>query len=955
MSGVVQAHTVDKDNPLLRNADTNFSISSDLDLTPDEIAWLEKHRTINIGIDPSWEPYEFTNNSGVYQGIVADYLKLIEGRIGVKFLPKKNLSWDQAAQQLKDSRLDLSAALTSTRDRNNYLNFTRPYLKTQIAVVTRDNHATVTNLSVFAGKKVALLKSYSFTDSALKAEPQLIPVYVNTVIEGLQKVSNHEVEGIICDLPSLSYKIREYNLLNLKVAGFAPFQTDGLRMAVRKDWPLLPQILEKALDSITADEEQQIRQRWIGIEGTETSLVLTPNEKKWLLENPVIQVMFDPDWAPIEFFDNSGAAAGVTSEYLSRLSQILKVKFEPVHNQNWTQMLKQLNDGTIPMAACIRETPSQRNKIIFTPDYISIPTGIFTRNEVTFSDIHTLEGKEVAIVENYAVYDYIKTQHPKIHVILVENRKAGLTMVSEGKAFAYIDALPAGCHGISNYRFTNLRLTGEVDFSYEMSMGISVKYPELASILRKALNSISEADRNSFYEKWFTMQTSYKPDYSIIWKITLIAVVVILYFVFWNRKLEQRVRQRTAELQKANSHLQSELLERERIEAEHKRLEEQLAQAQKMESIGRLAGGVAHDFNNMLGVIIGHCDLMRADIPVKSEAHESLLQILEASERARNLTQQLLAFSRKQLLQIRVVDLNNIVLNMEKMIRHLLREDIQMQFRLGDNIGHVKADPHRIEQVLMNLSINSRDAMPKGGTLTIETGMAVLDKSFEPNQPVFKPGKYVMLRVTDTGFGMDKETLQHVFDPFFTTKDVGKGTGLGLATVYGILKQHEGEIQVTSKPGQGTSFTAYLPVTDEPLSLDVNEASDSVISGHEETILVVEDEEAVRRLTCSLLRRLNYNVLEAKDASECIALATQSKQIDLLLCDVIMPEVNGRQLYQQINVIRPKIKTIFISGYPEEILGRHGILDPGVQFIAKPFTEKSLSQKIREVLSPPPI
>lgn len=931
-------------------AEDSLSPAQSVGLTAEEVRWLAEHKTLSLGVDPAWEPYESFNESGAYQGIAADYMKLLERRLGITLAPIVNSNWNQTMDKIKAGQIDVASALARTPERDHYLNFTRPYLKTPIAIVTRDTHGAVDKLALLSGRKVALPRDYAFSEMAVKHQPDIIPVYVDTVYDALKKVANNEAEAVICDMPSLSFKIREYNLLNLKIAGVAPFETEGMRIGVRKDWPELARIFDKALDSITAEEDLQIRQRWIGVENTGSLPELTPDERQWLRENPVIRVMVDPDWAPIEYLDKNGQAAGVASEYMNRISQMLKVKFEPVRGKSWSVMLKELQRGEIMMASCLRPNDTRQKSILFTPDYISVPTGIFTRNEVPFSDLKALNGKPVALVKGHAMYDYIKSAYPNIVVIETDDRKEGMALVSEGRAYAFLDALPVGCHGISSFRFTNLRLTGEVDFKYQMSMGVSTNYPQLAAILRKALNAIPETDRASYYEKWFSAPEDYKIDYAIIWKIGLLSGGVVLFFVFWNRRLENRVRIRTAELAQANARLQNELVERERIETEQKQLEEQLAQAQKMESIGRLAGGVAHDFNNMLCVILGHGELLQQDLPRDSSAQESLAQIMDAGIRARNLTQQLLAFSRKQVLQIQVVDINQAVRNMETMIRRLLGEDIQMTIRVHPEPERIKADVTRLEQVILNLCINARDAMPNGGKLTLETGPAALDPAFCAAHPGLKPGEYVRLSVSDTGIGMSKETQQRIFDPFFTTKDISKGTGLGLATVYGIVKQHEGEVLVESVPGRGTTFTIFLPKTGEAIAAPEGEKHEPVVLSRGETILVVEDEQALRKLTCSMLRRLGYNVLAAETARESIQLASPSRRIDLLLTDVVMPELNGREVQERIQAICPKVKTLYMSGYTDEVIGRHGILEEGVHFIPKPFTAGSLSQKIREAL-----
>jgi PAS domain S-box-containing protein len=395
-----------------------------------------------------------------------------------------------------------------------------------------------------------------------------------------------------------------------------------------------------------------------------------------------------------------------------------------------------------------------------------------------------------------------------------------------------------------------------------------------------------------------------------------------------------------------------DLTERKRAEALQAQLEEQLRQAQKMETIGRLAGGVAHDFNNMLTAILGFAELLLSRFEVDEGGHKYVEQIKKAAERAASLTQQLLAFSRKQMLQPKVFNLNTLVINIENMLHRLIGEDIELVLLLDPHLGQVEADPAQIDQVLMNLAVNARDAMPDGGKLVIETKNAYLDEDYARQYMEVKPGPYVMLAVTDTGIGMDKETQAHLFEPFFTTKEMGKGTGLGLATIYGIVKQSDGHIWVYSEAGQGTTFKIFLPrlaetvVVVEPPSAKTVE----VQHGHE-TILLVEDAEMVRVLIQNVLSDQGYKVLATSNGAEALRVCREhSDPIHLLLTDVVMPGMSGRELAAQIALLRPETKILYMSGYTDEAIVHHGLLKPGIALLQKPFSTIELAHKLREML-----
>ena len=379
--------------------------------------------------------------------------------------------------------------------------------------------------------------------------------------------------------------------------------------------------------------------------------------------------------------------------------------------------------------------------------------------------------------------------------------------------------------------------------------------------------------------------------------------------------------------------------------------EVQLQQAQKMEAVGRLAGGVAHDFNNLLTVIRGYSEIVAGALDKNGPVRPHIEEVLKAADRASSLTSQLLAFSRKQVLELRIVKINEVVSNVDKLLRRLIGEDIRLVTLLRANIEWVKADPSQLEQVLINLAVNARDAMPEGGTLTIETATVELDDTFTRNHLDLTPGLYTRLSLTDTGCGMDKDTLSKLFEPFFTTKEPGKGTGLGLSIVHGIMKQSRGLIQVSSEPGLGTTFTLYLPCAEPPA--EVSSAADTVLAtaSGSETVLVVEDEAQVRTLECGILKARGYNVLSAGHGKEAMRICQEhSGPIHLLVTDLVMPHMNGRELARQVIPLRPSMKVLFVSGYPDQTLVNTGMARNQVLLLQKPFAADALLRTVRNVL-----
>ncbi len=380
-------------------------------------------------------------------------------------------------------------------------------------------------------------------------------------------------------------------------------------------------------------------------------------------------------------------------------------------------------------------------------------------------------------------------------------------------------------------------------------------------------------------------------------------------------------------------------------------LERQLRMASKMEAIGRLSGGIAHDFNNLLGVIIGYSQVLKGSLGQSNPLYEHAEEVEKAGRRAASLTRQLLAFSRQQVLEPTILNLNTLVADTEKMLHRLIGEDIGLSASFDEGLGRVKADPGQVEQIIMNLVVNARDAMPQGGKLTIATSNAEMDALFVRDHPGSKIGSYVMLTVADTGCGMDAETQAHIFEPFFTTKERGKGTGLGLSTVYGVVKQSGGYVWVDSEPGKGSSFKIYLPRFEEAVNAPAASAAPPEATRGTETVLLVEDSEPLRKLAHRFLENNGYRVLAAANGEDALQTAVQEREpIQLLLTDVVMPGMNGRVLASHLVLRQPGMKVLYMSGYTDSFISGHGVLEPGTYLLHKPFTEETLMRKVREVL-----
>ncbi len=803
------------------------NLSAPPQFTEEELNWIQQHPVVRVAPDPSWPPLDILTENGHYAGISSDYLNLIARYTGLsfEFTPQKDVQEQQNAA--RRGEVELLTATAFSPDRSAYLDFTEPYVRIPTLILVRDVRKKTLREKDLMNLTVAVGNGFASCEYLRTQYPNLNLVLSESDSDSLRKVSFGETDAAIVDMASASYLVEEEGIANLRVAGSLEYVYKAA-FGVRKDLPLLKQILDKGLAQIPPETRKAIFDKWV-------------------------HVQYEPFYKKKQFWGVTGVVL-----LLILVVCLLNVSLRRLVALKTAELKNELEER-IRAEAALRESEEKYRKLIST----------------------TATG--------YVIID------------------------RDGRV---LDA---------NLQY--VRLAGREQ------MDEVLNHP----VLEWTSESDQERSRKAI-ERAFTQGAVRGLEIDYVDQEGKTTPVEI-----------NATRVMTGEVSQVLS-LCRDISERRKAEADRRHLEEQLSQAQKMESIGRLAGGVAHDFNNMLAVILGHSELMIEDLPADSPLRGDLSEIMAAGERARDLTRQLLAFSRKQVLDVKVLDINPIIQGMEKMIRRLLGEDIEVLLYLNPEIGPIKADPSQIEQVLLNLCVNSRDAMPSGGTLTIETCVTSLDTHYHATHPGVSPGPYVQLTVSDTGLGMDEATIKRIFDPFFTTKEKGKGTGLGLATVYGIVKQHGGEVLVYSEPGRSTTFKIFFPQVQEKISEAPQTTSDVTRYGNGETILVIEDDASVRDITCQILSRLNYTVIETRTIQECLEQVSEPGKIDLLLSDVIMPEMNGRQLYERIRTIRPEIKVLFMSGYTENVIGHNGILGDSLRFISKPFTEKELSLKIREAL-----
>ncbi|MBF0302491.1 MAG: transporter substrate-binding domain-containing protein, partial [Desulfamplus sp.] len=816
------------------NISNSANIPNSVKLTDLEKEWIKAHPVIRLAPDPEFQPIEFFDENGNYTGIGADYVRLIEQKLGIKFQIVRCKNWDEVIERAKNREVDVLGNAVKTPQREEYLLFPTPYLKIPSVIIVRNKVTANLTFEMLKGMNVVMVSGYGYVDLIRNKYPEINIELLPDLKSALRKVSFGMADAFVGDLATASFYIESEGISNLRLAGETePPNISGF--AVRSDWLELSEILEKGIALLTEEEQKEIFSRWIRL-GAEPGVTMAQLKKIILI---IISIVF-----------------------------IIIVIF-----LFWNRMLQSV---------------------------------VRLKTEDLRKEIEERKHAESALIKSEA------------------HLRALIKTIPDLVWFKDIDGIYLAC----NLKFENFVNMEEKDVIGKTDYDLVPK--EMADIYRRD-DKISMEQRTIFIRE---EQLTYHDGHT--------EIVETIKTPFYG----------------SDGHvigvlgIARDITERKKAEEERQKLQEQLFQARKMDAIGHLAGGVAHDFNNMLSIIIGRTELARLSISVSDPLYNSLFEIESVAKRSADLTNQLLAFARKQTIAPQVINLNNSIEEMLNMLRRLIGEDIEFVWRPFSELFLVKMDTAQLDQVFANLIINARDAIINGGgKIIIETNNVIVDNSYCELNSCSIPGEYVVMAVSDNGCGMDKKTLDNIFEPFFTTKELGKGTGLGLATIYGIVKQNGGFINVYSELGSGTTFRIYLPrIYDEENQRELAsyEIVDKEAMGGTETILLVEDESAILEVSQVMLEMLGYNVIAADRPDEAIRLANDYKgEIDLLITDVIMPEMNGQEVANKLRSIFPDIKLMFMSGYTANVISHHGVLDSGVNFIQKPFSMKELAEKVR--------
>lgn len=809
-----------------------------VNLTVQERAWLNDHPVIRLAPDPEFKPIEFFDENGIYQGIAADYVRLIEKKLGIAFDIVHCENWDDVIARMKRHEVDVLNAVVKSPQRQAFMLFPTPYLRIPSVILVRKNVKGHLTLDMLKGLHIVMVSGYGYVDVILNAYPDLQIELVPDLKSALRKVSFGMADAFVGDLATASFYSESEGITNLRIAGETdPPNISGF--AVRTDWPELGAILEKSVASLTDQEKNDIYAKWIHL----------------------------------------GSEPGVTMQEFRNLMLVIAAAtaFILCFFLIWNRTLKRM---------------------------------VHRRTKELQEEIEERQRTQAALSQSEAHFRTLLNTIPDL--VWLKNAD-GVYLSCNTKFERFFGDKQENIIGKTDYDFVDKDLA---DFFRENDRAaMDLGGPRVNE------ETVTYAD-DGHQELLETIKT---PVYGSSGK--LIGVLGIA----------------------------RDITDRKRAEDERQKLQDELYQARKMDAVGRLAGGVAHDFNNMLSIIIGRAELARMKVDPSDSLFHDLTEIETVGKRSADLTRQLLAFARKQTISPEVLDLNDTIESMITMLRRLIGEGIDLIWKPGHSLWPVNVDPAQVNQLLANLIINARDAISGSvGCVVIETGNCTFDDAYCETNSGFSSGEFVSLVVSDDGCGMSQETMDNIFEPFFTTKELGKGTGLGLATIYGIAKQNDGFVHVSSEPGKGASFTIYLPrhTGEIPVATPINPDS-QVVRGHE-TILLVEDEPQILTMARIMLESLGYTILATSKPSDAVQIVETFKgEIHVLMTDVVMPEMNGRDLANHLLTIYPGLKRLYMSGYTADVIAHHGVLDEGVHFIQKPFTRKELAAKIRDLLDRP--
>lgn len=1165
---------------------TALGNSPKMPLTPQEQAWLTEHPEIRLGFNPHMEPLLIKGEYGSYDGIFPLIISELEKILGINITIEVD-DWNIIVEKARKRQIDgLLACAPSQAEASSLLKTQTIHQAYPVAFTSQDARFTINNLNDLKGKSIAYQQEVKMLEVVLgQLEDDSKIIAVNSTLEAIRLVFEGKVE-VAFGINFENYLVAKHALSGIKISYFDLEHANPISTCVRDEWPEFIDIFNKGLKHIGKSRIQQILTGWTNIKEQSQKLELTFEDRTWLDAHPVIRVGADSSWAPIEFLTSEGNYSGLSMDYLKIIEPMLGVRFEFVQ-ESWQELITQAKQGKLDMFSCVAKTSEREKYLVFTEPYVEMPAGIFTLDDAAYiSNLSIITNEKIAVVEGYAIYDFIVANYPDMNLVLVKTPEEGIKKVIQKNAFAFIDNSITTGHLISHKGYLQIRMKGEAPFVNAQRIGVRKDWPQLRSILQKSIDSISESERNAMYNRWVPVTYEKPMNYSLIWKIGGGFLFTVILFFSWTRKLKLEVHKRTLALQDSEEkfraladtsplaiymsegveqkavyvnptfteifgytidevptvddwwplaypdasyrkqvanewqkkvehaietkseiepmevivtckdgskkniswgfittgkqnwacglnmtdRLQAEkklkaseersrtwleyspvctkvvdldfdlqymssagikglnieditefygkpypfdfypesfknvmtsnlkkaketgevitqeapvvdtdgselwfnstivpvndnngrieyiiivsidTTERHKAENEKANLENRLNHAQKMEAMGTLAGGIAHDFNNILAAILGYAEMARDDCQPGTTVAEDLDKVLEGGNRAKDLVQQILAFSRQSEMERIPLQPASVTKEAIKMLRPSLPTTIEINQDIPPATGLILADPTQIHQILMNLCTNAFHAMEEtGGKLDISLKEVSLCSEDLIHEPDVEPGTFVQLSISDSGPGITPDIKIKIFDPYFTTKETGKGTGMGLAIVHGIVKSYGGFISLYSEPGEGTAFHVFIPVVEKELLPKIKDVDPIPIGS--DRILFIDDEEILAEMGKSMLERLGYHVTVRNNSIEALeTFQNQPEQFDLVITDQTMPGMTGADLARRMMQIKPEIPIILCTGYSTTISEEKAKSMGIKEFALKPLSKKDIAVLIRKVL-----
>ncbi len=760
----------------------------EIQLSPEERDWLRDHPMIRIGIMDAWPPMNFVDSTGASRGIGVDLVEAINQRLGGLLIIEPG-PFRVNFERVQNKELDALMDITPAREREAFFHFTIPYLTIPHVIVGRRDGPLFKSEKDLKGKTVALEQGYYNLKYFQENYPEVATRKYASTSAALGAVSRGEADVYAGNRAVVTYLIEQELIPNLRVMGRMEKPPVVLTIGVRKDWPVLAGLLDRVLRSISREEIRAIHQKWLdAMEDVTTSLDLTPGEQAWLRDHPVLRLGYDPDWPPVEYVDKEGRFVGMSADFMRRLNTIIGIDIRPTKPQSWQTTLKDVQKGSIDILFSATRTPQRESLFLFSAPYLRFPMVIVTDQAAPYiGDMEDLRGGKIAVVKGYASHDILKDEHPELDLLLVDDVTSGLNAVVRRDAYAFIGSLAAISHVLGREGISGVKVSGETPYSYELSVAVPKDQPILAGIIQKALNAVSEEDRNEIFKRWISVTYERTFDYQLLWKILLAVLLIFSAVFYWNRRLSREINLRR------------------KIEGELVEAKEAAESANRVKSA--FLASMSHELRTPLNSIIGFTGIILNELagPLNLEQKKQLKMVKGSSQHLLNLINDVLDISKIEAGELEVswneFSIRQVISEVVDSLRPLAEQKgLSLSARIAPDVDVLVSDERRIQQVLINLVNNAIKFTDKGGVTIISQ----------------KKGSHIELAVTDTGIGIGKADISRLFKPF-QQLDIGtsrkyEGTGLGLSICKRILDMVGGTIRVRSELGQGTTFVITLPL-----------------------------------------------------------------------------------------------------------------------------------------------